>query len=84
MSKRLQVIMSEEEMARLRAAAHREQLTVAEIVRQAVKKRIETARDGSIEEKLRAIERAASYSFPAPGIEQMNAEIEQGYLDGLP
>lgn len=33
--------------------------------------------------KATAIHEAAKYSFPAPDIDQMNAEIEQGYLAGM-
>lgn len=32
-----------------------------------------------VDEKLKAIRRAASYSFPAPDIEQILAETECGY-----
>jgi len=83
MSKRLQVIMSDDAMARLRNAASREHVTVAELVRRAVFTAIEPSNGVSVEEKLRALDRAMSYSFPAPDIDQMNAEIEQGYLSGL-
>ena len=36
----------------------------------------------AIEKKLAVIRAAAKYKFPAGDIEQMLAEIEQGYLSG--
>jgi hypothetical protein len=34
-----------------------------------------------VERKLAAVKAAARHSFPAPDIEQMNAEIERGYRE---
>ena len=84
MSHRLQVLLNEEEMEELRRSAKRRQVTVAEWVRQAIRaqRAQEPVKDAAT--KIRAIREAAKYSAPTADIEQMNAEIERGYLDDLP
>lgn len=80
MSKRLQVLLSDKELAEIQQTARREGMTTAEWVRQALR----TARRGrprvTSRKKLDAIEAAARNAFPAPGVEQMLAEIERGYI----
>jgi post-segregation antitoxin (ccd killing protein) len=79
MSKRLQVILSDQELAEFQAVARANDLTLSEWVRtslrEAGRRRTPRYREGGIE----AIRRAARYEFPAPDIEQMLAEIESGY-----
>lgn len=85
MSKRLQVLLDEAEFDDLRAAARRQDIPVSEWVRNAIReaRRREPTRD--VEAKRRALREAMKHEFgPAVEIEQMNAEIEQGYLSGLP
>lgn len=80
MSKRLQVLMSEADLERLRRAARREELSVGEWVRRVISERLKDGRTKTREDILRAIDKARGHSFPAPGIEQMNREIEEGYI----
>jgi hypothetical protein len=79
MSKRLQVLLPDREMSDIQRLAKRESLTVGEWVRRALRE----ARAGRpvIEPKtqLKAVRRAAKYSFPTADIEQMLSEIERGY-----
>ncbi len=81
MSKRLQVLLDEEELSHIQKIAKRHRLTVAEWVRQALRaaRREEPGSDRS--RKLQAIQEAARHRFPAGPIEEMLAEIERGYLD---
>lgn len=79
MSKRLQVLLPEEEMEEIRRLARREQLTVGEWVRRALREARARRPVHDSKRKLQAIRRAASYSFPTADIEQMLKEIEQGY-----
>ena len=81
MSKRLQVLIEEKEWAEIQRAARAHRITIAEWVRQALRaaRRRQPQRDS--EKKLKAIRAAARHSFPTGDIEQMLAEIEQGYLD---
>lgn len=79
MSKRLQVLLPESEMIEIQKLAVRERLTVGEWVRRALREA--RSRRSSIEpqSKLKSVRQAVEYSFPAPDIDQMLAEIEQGY-----
>jgi len=81
MSKRLQVLIEEKEWAEIQRAARAHRITIAEWVRQALRtaRRRQPQRDS--EKKLKAIRAAARHSFPTGDIEQILAEIEQGYLD---
>jgi hypothetical protein len=81
MSKRLQVLLEEKEWAEIQRAARARQITIAEWVRQALRvaRRHQPQRD--TEKKLKAIREASRHAFPTGDIEQMLAEIEQGYLD---
>lgn len=79
MSKRLQVLLSDQEMSDIQRRAKRQRLTVSEWVRRALRE----ARAGrplvEPETKLKAVRLAARYSFPTSDIPQMLSEIERGY-----
>ena len=78
MSKRLQVLLDEEEYREIQGVARRQRVTVAEWVRQALRQaRSDDA--GTIDAKLRAIAEASRHSFPTADIEDMLQEIEAGY-----
>lgn len=79
MSIRLQVVLEESEMREIRKTAKRHRMTVSEWVRQALRtaRRREPVRDQ--EAKLSAIRAAVRHRFPAPDIDRMLAEIEEGY-----
>jgi len=79
MSKRLQVILSDEEMTEVRASARREQMSVAEWVRRALRSARDAQPRSDAARKLAAIRHAASHSFPTADIETMLEEIETGY-----
>jgi hypothetical protein len=81
MSKRLQVLLPDEEMAAIQSIAKREHVAVGEWVRRTLRKAREEKSAIDPEVKLRAIREAMKYSFPAPDIKQMIREIEQGYLE---
>lgn len=77
MRKRLQVLLDEDEYLEIRGVASRQRVTVAEWVRQALRK----ARDddpGTIDAKLRAIADTSRHQFPTADIDVMLREIEQG------
>lgn len=82
MSKRLQVLVSDEELLTYKKAAGSRELTVGEWVRQSLDAAARSQDAKPAERKLKAIRRALKCDFPAPGIEQMNREIEEGYLSG--
>ena len=80
MSKRLQVLLDERELAELRSLAARHGMTVSDWVRRAITLARRQESEGDKERKLATLRAAMRHSFPAPPIEQMLAEIEQGYL----
>jgi Ribbon-helix-helix protein, copG family len=80
MSKRLQVLLPDEEMQLIQEAAAAEHVSVGEWVRRSLRDQRSRAPARSLEEKLRAIREASKLDLPTCDIEQMNSEIEQGYL----
>lgn len=81
MTKRLQVLLDDDELKDIQKTARRQRMTTAEWVRQSLRRAREPDAGTEIERKLAAIRKAVSYDFPTADIEQMNAEIEQGYRD---
>lgn len=80
MSKRLQVVLTDEEYEELRSVSSAAGVTVSEWVRQALRK---MRRDHSLLEadaKIEAIRAAAKHEFPSGDIATMLDEIESGYL----
>jgi hypothetical protein len=80
MTKRLQVLLDEEELAQIRRVARGRHMTVAEWVRQALRKaRLqEPASDSS--KKLAIVRAAMCHTFPTADIDEMLGEIEHGYV----
>jgi hypothetical protein len=80
MSKRLQVILDDAELAEVKKAAKRSRMTTAEWVRQALRaaQRRQPAVDPA--KKLAAVRLAAKHAFPTGDIQQMLQEIEEGYV----
>ena len=83
MSKRLQVLLDEEELAEIQEIARRQRMTTAEWVRRALRAAKRAEPRGSARKKLETIRAAARHSYPAPDIEQMLEEIERGYQSGV-
>ena len=81
MSHRLQVLLDEDEIAEIRAAARRRHLTVSEYVRTALREArlgepgLDTAR------KLMLVREASAHTYPTADPEVMEDEIRRGYLD---
>jgi hypothetical protein len=79
MSKRLQVVVDDAELRSFQRAAARSGLTLAEWVRQVLRRAEQASSTGDPDHKLSAIRRATAFGFPAPDVDQMLAEIERGY-----
>lgn len=77
----MQVLLDENEIAGVRAAARRKRLTVSEYVRQVLREAQahEPATDSA--RKLLVVREAASFAYPTADPEQMEEEIAQGYVD---
>lgn len=84
MSKRLQVLFDEAELRDLREAARRQGLPVSEWVRRALREARRREPRGDIASKLGAVRAAARHELPTADIDEMLAEIEQGYGAPVP
>jgi len=82
MSKRLQVLLEEPEFREIQRMARAQRMTVAEWVRQALRAARSDRSAGDLARKLAAIRSALRENQPTAEIDQMNAEIERGYLGG--
>ncbi len=82
MTTRMQVLLEDDEFAEIRRVAKRHRMTVAEWVRQALRRarRDEPAVDPR--KKLAAVRAAARGAYPTAEIDQMLVEIERGYVEG--
>lgn len=79
MSKRLQVLIPDQEMHAIQRQAKSEHLTVGEYVRRTLRE-AGLRQPGKIPAaKLAAIREAAKATFPTADIDAMNREIERGY-----
>ena len=75
MTKRLQVLIVEDEYLEIQEAARRRRMTVSEWVRRALRKAMDD-QPGTAEAKLRAIADASRHSYPTADIETMLGEID--------
>jgi hypothetical protein len=79
MSKRLQVLLPDQEMLDIQRLARRDHITVGEWVRRALREARTRKPVNDAETKLKAVRRGAEYAFPTADIEGMLDEIERGY-----
>ena len=84
MSKRLQIVVDDEEVRRFEQCARAEGLTLSSWARQALRAAEREVSVGDPDRKLTAIRAAYQYAFPAPDPVTMLEEIEQGYVAGNP
>lgn len=85
MSKRLQVLLEESELAEIRRAARLSRVTVAEWVRQALRRARREEPMTDSKRKIAMVREASRGAYPTADIDQMLAEIERGYsTDSVP
>ena len=84
MSKRLQVILQDQEYREIQRVARSRHMSIAEWVRQALDLARRREPTGSMGKKLETVRRAARCQYPSGNIDRMLAEIEAGYTAGLP
>jgi hypothetical protein len=80
MSKRLQVVLDDQELDEIKRAARKQRMTTAEWVRQALRKAQRTEPRGDAKKKFAVVHAAIAHTFPSANIDQMLQEIERGYL----
>ena len=78
MSKRLQIIVPDDEAEQLRRCAEREGMTLSEWARRALKRAQKSQLGPTQEGKLDALEKALRCSYPTAPIEEMLSDIEHG------
>ncbi len=79
MTKRLQVLFDDDELAEIKQLAKRRRQTTAAWVRDALRVARDSASSPDPEPKLRAVREALSYDYPSGDIAQVLEEIERGY-----
>lgn len=79
MTKRLQFILGDGEYREIRRAARSRGLSLAEWVRQALGLTRYRKTPASVDKKLEAVRAAIKHEFPVTDVDEMLAEIEQGY-----
>lgn len=84
MSKRLQVLLAEQELEEIRGLAQREQLTVAAWVRRALLEARHRRPAGDPARKIASIRAASRHTFPAGDIDSVLADIARGAASGPP
>jgi hypothetical protein len=82
MSKRLQVLLGDDEYREIETIARERRLTVSEWARQALRLARLREPQGGADRKLAAVRAAVRHEFPTDGIERMLEEIERGYTGG--
>jgi hypothetical protein len=83
-TKRLQVLLDEDELSEIRRAARRKRLSVAEWVRTALREARVSEGGRPPRDKLRAVRSAMGHAFPTGSVEEMNADIARGHVDPHP
>ena len=80
MTKRLQVLLDDEELAEIQATAKRHRQTTSAWVRETLRSARRTSEPADIMRKLEAIRVAAQHEGPIADMDQVLAQIERGYL----
>lgn len=78
MSKRLQVILPDDEYRAVSEVAERAGKPVAEVVRESLRRTVAEAQDLDPKQRIAAILRFARFNGPTGDIEQILEEIERG------
>ena len=80
MSKRLQVLLDDEEMREIQRLAEQQRTTVAEWVRRALRAARQRQPGEKAETKIQSVRAAVRHTFPTADIEDILREIESGYI----
>jgi transposase-like protein len=80
MSKRLQVVMDEDEYREIERIARRHGVSVSGWVRHVLRRARRSEPAAEAGRKLEVVRAAARHEFPTADIDQMLREIERGYL----
>jgi hypothetical protein len=78
MSKRLQIVMPDEEIEEMRRTAEQAGMSLSEWARLALRRAQRSQRGPTAEDKLKAVERALECGHPTGAIQEVLADIEKG------
>ncbi len=78
MSKRLHIIMQDEEVDALRRCAEREGLTLSEWARRALRRAQRSQKGLTSDQKLKALDRALQCGHPTADIDEILVSIQKG------
>jgi hypothetical protein len=81
MTKRLQVLVEDDELREIQRLARSRRMTTAEWVRQSLRAAREAEAPADVGQKLAAVRTAAGHAFPTADMDQLLDEIERGYAD---
>jgi len=81
-TKRLQVLLDDDELAEIQHLARRRHQTTAAWVRDALRVARDTASHPETGHKLRAVREAAGHAYPTGEIDEVLAQIERGHGEG--
>jgi predicted transcriptional regulator len=76
----MQILIDDAEYRRIQRIARKRGMTVAEWVRQALRRVYRREPLGDADRKIASVRAASSHEFPTAEIDRMLAEIERGYL----
>ncbi len=79
MSKRLQVLLPDDEMTRIVEQAELERVPVGEFVRRSLREVIATKTTRTVGGKLAALQEALKHGYPTASVKEMNRQIERSY-----
>jgi len=82
MSKRLQVILDDDEMKAIAAIARKSKMTVSGWVRTILREARSRRPQISGDRKIQAVRAAIRHAYPTSDMDRMLAEIESGYQSG--
>jgi hypothetical protein len=82
MTKRLQVLFDDDELAEIQWLARRQRKTTATWVREALRAARAATAYPEAEAKLRAVREAVAHSYPTGDIDEILADIERSRADG--
>ncbi len=80
MTTRLQVLLEDDEIAEIRRVAKQHRMTVAEWVRQALRRARRDEPRIDPRKKLAAVREAVRGDYPTADVDRMLTEIESGYM----
>ena len=79
MTKRLQVLLDDDELSEIQRLAKRRNQTTAAWVRDALRVARDTSGQPETGRKLKAVREAVGHAYPSGGIDEILAQVERGY-----